>query len=149
MNDNERNTAYCGLFCTDCIPSDRRLFEVADELSDLLRQVGFEHYAALKAKRISALEGYPTFAQVLREICSLRCAASCRDGGGNPECRVRKCALDRSYAGCWECDAFAACELLQPLRDFHGDNINHNLEMIRRHGLAKWTPYRRKHYPWS
>ena len=149
MDDEERNTAYCGLFCEDCIPSNKKLFELAGELGKLLEKVGFKHYAALKSRRVPMLKEYATFAQVLREICSLRCAAPCREGGGSPQCRVRECAVGKGYAGCWECNSFASCELLQPLRDFHGDNITHNLEMIGRHGMAKWTGHRGKHYRWS
>jgi len=148
MGDSERYTAYCGLFCRDCIPSTTKLFELTDELRQLLERLGFEHYAALKSRRMPNLKGYSTFAQVLGEIPSLRCEAPCREGGGNPQCRVRQCAVEKGHRGCWECSQFVSCELLQPLRDFHGDNINHNLGMIQQHGTARWIAHRAKHYPW-
>lgn len=149
MSESERNTAYCGLYCADCIPSDRAFFASVRGLQQRLRELGFEHYAALKARGNQVFENYAVFNDVLAAIGRLECPRSCREGGGSPNCRVRKCCLSKSYAGCWECASFRECELLQPLRDFHGENINHNLEMIRRDGIAGWSGERGKHYPWT
>ncbi len=149
MTESERNTAYCGLFCCDCIPSNRAFFDCVNALSCHLCDLGFEHYAALKARRKAVFRSYDAFTAVLEAIGGLQCSHPCREGGGSPNCRVRKCCLSKSYAGCWECASFRECELLQPLRDFHGENISHNLEMIRRDGIAGWSGERGKHYPWS
>ena len=47
MND-KKYTAYCGLYCLDCIPSNIRLFEILNELEKLLEEVKFDKYAELK-----------------------------------------------------------------------------------------------------
>ncbi len=62
---------------------------------------------------------------------------------------MRRCALEKTYAGCWECAGFRTCPTLEPLRRAHGENINHNLEMIREHGPEAWADKRGRHYPWS
>jgi hypothetical protein len=149
MIDQKRYTAYCGLYCRDCIPSNSRLFETADELKRLLAEVKFEEYARLKAAKVKALAQYETFASVLEAIGELQCPAPCSEGGCNPGCRVRTCVLEKQYAGCWDCESSADCPLLDGLRGFHGDNIDHNLEMIKRHGPDNWADHRGKHYPWS
>jgi len=149
VTESERNTAYCGLYCADCIPSNRAFFESVRELQRFLRDLGFEHYAALKARGNDAFRNYNVFTEVLAAISSLECPRPCRDGGGGPSCRVRECSLSKGYAGCWECETFRECELLQGLRNFHGRNIDHNLEMIREYGVDDWNEHRGKHYPWS
>lgn len=149
MTESERYTAYCGLFCRDCIPSNTTFFETVCSLQGQLTDLGFEHYAALKAKRIAAFRDYTVFTRVLEAMAELPCAAPCREGGGNPRCEVRRCAIRKSLTGCWECADFRECELLQPLRNFHGNNINHNLEMIARYGPAEWSERCGKHYPWQ
>jgi len=42
MNENRKYTAYCGLYCKDCIPSNSELFTLIDKLADLLDNLGFE-----------------------------------------------------------------------------------------------------------
>lgn len=151
MSECERDTAYCGLYCRDCIPSDHHLFELAGALQARLEEVGFEHYAALKSRSFPVFQNYPRFREVLEAIgarVGMSCSGPCREGGGNTDCRVRACCQEKGYRGCWECAGFRDCALLQPLRDFHGDNINHNLEVIRQHGPANWADERGKHYPW-
>jgi hypothetical protein len=149
MTETARNTAYCGLFCQDCIPSNRAFFESVRDLQGFLNDLGFEHYAALKARGNDAFNNYEAFAEVLAAIGRLQCSRPCREGGGGPKCRVRECCLGKGYAGCWECGGSRECGLLQGLRNFHGDNIDHNLEAIGRYGVHGWSEHRGKHYPWS
>jgi len=147
--DQRRFTAYCGLYCRDCIPGNGDLFRAARELTRLLNEVGFDEYASRKAEKVGPLRDYAAFAGVLDAITQLECPAPCREGGGNPDCAVRACAIEKHYVGCWECEDFRGCSLLDSLRRFHGENIDHNLEMIRQHGPDNWAEHRAKHYPWS
>jgi hypothetical protein len=148
--DNERAlTAYCGLYCGDCIPSHERLFEVLAELRRLADDLSLDRYAELLAKNKAAFEDYPAFESILAELAALRCPATCRDGGGRPDCSIRACAQDKGLEGCWGCDVRRGCALLEPLRGFHGDTIDGNLDAIAEHGPETWSEERGKHYPWS
>ncbi len=149
MSESERHTAYCGLYCADCIPSDRAFFASARELQQRLQELGFEHYAALKARGNQVFEDYAVFNDVLAAIGCLECPRPCREGGGNANCRVKECCLSRGFAGCWECEGFRECDVLQGLRNFHGENINQNLELIAERGIEGWSGRRGRHYPWS
>ena len=53
---------------------------------------------------------------------------------------------EKQYEGCWECDDFKDCELLDYLKRIH--SIEHNLEMIREFGINNWADKRGKHYKW-
>ncbi len=145
----EKNyTARCGLYCRDCIPANKALFATVDRLEGLLTELDFAKYAAYKATGNAAFAGYPTFAAVLTAIKGLECRKQCGDGGGNAGCAVKKCAAGKNYAGCWECAAVRECGLLAPLKANHED-LEHNLTMIREHGLDEWAPKRGRHYRWD
>ncbi len=145
---DRRFTAYCGIYCKDCIPSDAALFIALGEFRGHLDRVGFGEYARAISKRDTIFNEYPVFEKVLGEIETLKCINYCREGGCKPGCEVRACAIGRAYEGCWECADFKSCGPLRPLRDVHPSLI-HNLEMVREHGIEGWSGRRGKHYKWS
>ncbi|MEW6554436.1 MAG: DUF3795 domain-containing protein [Actinomycetota bacterium] len=149
MGDNAARTAYCGLYCGDCIPSQARLFELLQELRGIAAELHLDDYAALIARRDEAFRDYAAFEKMLALLSGLRCPAPCRGGGGKPTCAIRECALDKDFAGCWECPDRRGCALLEPLRAFHGGSIDGNLDAVAEHGVEGWADRRGKHYPWS
>lgn len=143
---NRKQTAYCGLYCPDCIPSNKKLFQLLDELEELLRDIKFDKYADLKSKDNETFSHYPEFIEVLQEMKKLECVARCTEGGCKEDCKIRECVLEKQLAGCWECDDFRKCELLDHLKGIH--SIDHNLEMIKKYGVDDWVDKRGKHYRW-
>ncbi len=148
METERTYTSYCGLYCRDCIPSNRELFALAAELERKLADLHFEEYAAHKAKGDAVFGGYQEFVRVLQAIRSLECQAPCRAGGGKSSCAVRDCVLGRRLPGCWDCAEYRTCELLGPLRRFH-PNLEHHLDLIRREGIDGWSAKRKGHYSWQ
>lgn len=149
MAQDRKFTAYCGLYCLDCIPANKSFFRACDEFEKLLSDLKFDKYAEAKSKTNKAFRDYPKFASVLKEIKKLECTAPCQEGGCKPDCRIRECVQNKRYEGCWECDTSDTCDLLLPLKRCHGGTIDHNLEMIRRYGPDNWSDKRGKHYIWS
>jgi hypothetical protein len=145
---DRRFTAYCGIYCKDCIPSDAAFFKALEELRGHLDRVGFDEYARAIAKSDTKFNEYPVFEEVLGEIEKLKCVNFCREGGCKPGCRIRECAIGRAYEGCWECADHPSCGLLRPLKAIH-PSLEHNLEMVREHGIDGWSGWRGKHYKWS
>ena len=45
MVDSRKYTAFCGLYCLDCIPSNKHLFSILDEVENTLTTLQFEKYA--------------------------------------------------------------------------------------------------------
>jgi hypothetical protein len=147
--DPEDLTAYCGLFCLDCIPSNKPLFDAIRELARLASKIRLDLYAGARAANDNAFDNYPDFARMLDIFSSIECPAPCRREGGREQCDIRDCAVDRGFKGCWECDARPGCERLDRLRSFHGETIDNNLDAITEYGISDWTGHRGKHYPWS
>jgi hypothetical protein len=124
MTNTRRNTAYCGLYCLDCIPSNKKLFHLLSELEKNLEDLNFENYAKLKSNRSRIFYDYPVFINVLREIKKLECSSSCRDGpsstlGCRKNCAIRLCATGKGYEGCWQCDNYKKCQILSDLEINH------------------------------
>lgn len=140
-------TAYCGLCCSDCIPSREDLFALADRLYQMLEQLQFQ-YAKLKSAQNKEFEDYPTFLLVLHQIKELRCPAPCRQGGGKSYCEVRECVRSKELKGCWECKDRQKCALLDRLRRIH-PNLDYHLGLIAEMGHAKWFEKRKEHYTWQ
>jgi hypothetical protein len=144
---NQNLTAYCGLCCADCIPSNEELFHLVDALDKKLAEIQFELYAEYKTERIPEFKEYPVFLSVLRRIGQLRCS-TCRQGGGIPQCAIRPCVQERKLNGCWECDQRSDCGLLDRLRKVH-KNLDHHLDLIATMGPEQWFEKRKGHYRWQ
>lgn len=146
MVNNNKYTAYCGLYCLDCIPSDERFFDLIKEFDNHLKDLKFAEYAELKSRSNPLFKNFPKFQEVLTEMKKLECKALCTQGGCKEDCEIRKCVKEKKYDGCWDCLENKNCELLQPLKEIH--SIEHNLEMIKNYRSDDWIKYRRKHYKW-
>lgn len=146
MSRDRKYTAYCGLYCLDCIPSNKRFFEVLNELEAQLLDIKFDKYAELKSETNSRFEDYSKFFQVLQDMKKLECTAICTEGGCKEDCKIRECVKDKKYEGCWECPDFKECKVLLDLKKIH--SIEHNLEMIKNYGVDNWSDKRGKHYSW-
>jgi hypothetical protein len=156
MSEEERLTAYCGLYCRDCIPSRKDLYALAASLEQLLSDLRFDKYAELKASQTywsqasEAFNKYPDFLKVLKAIRSLECPSACREGGGykGDRCEIKKCAVGKKLKGCWECNEHGDCSLLEPMKQFH-PHLQEHLELIRAEGIEDWSRKRKGHYRWS
>ncbi len=145
---DERLTSYCGLCCSDCIPSRASFFALADGLERELVALRFDEYAALKGEGDETFRDYPTFLSVLEAIRELRCPGPCREGGGKPGCAIRDCARERGHEGCWECETRPLCERLARLRAAH-PHLDPHLDLIHELGPAGWFEQRQAHYRWQ
>lgn len=119
--------AYCGLDCGTCFGYTKTVSEAAKNLRRTMR--------AEKIKQVwpsmPFLGDYSSFKKDLDALAGLRCKG-CRDGGGNPFCKIRKCAQKNGYEGCWECDQFESCDKLTFLEAGHKDAHLKSLRRLKR-----------------
>lgn len=153
MGEGRKYTAYCGLYCRDCIPGNKHLYEQVKELEDTLEKINFKEYAKFKSKKSAVFNDYDRFVDVLKEIKKLECTGSCYEGpqsvlGCTLDCKIRSCVIERGYEGCWECEENQTCDKLLKHKEFH-PGVEKNLEMISKHGVENWMDKRGKHYKWS
>jgi hypothetical protein len=128
---------YCGLHCGGCPLHEGRIADLARDLRKELRSMKFEK-AAEALSRIpfyKAFESYGSCYEVLGALVKMRCPKTCREGGGNPMCGIRKCCTARKLDGCWGCTGFETCSSLDILRPAHGIAHLDNLRTIRKKGI--------------
>ncbi|MCX5850072.1 MAG: DUF3795 domain-containing protein [Deltaproteobacteria bacterium] len=149
MKDKEL-TAYCGLYCGDCIRFKCRASDLSALLLDELEKSRFQEYSKVKRRYIKELEHYEYMITVLKEISSIKCDVPCRIGGDGcgGSCQIIKCAKDKKIEGCWECAEFETCSNFDSLKPFHGDAPLKNLQKIKELGIEYWARYRETCYPW-
>jgi hypothetical protein len=118
---------YCGARCLMCFAYKRTVSEAAKALRRELRAEKLKD----SWKEFPVLADYASFKKSLDGLAMLRCTKMCRGGGGNPWCKIRRCAQKREFTGCWECDEAKDCKKLLPA-------YRPNLDKIRRGGLDRF-----------
>ncbi len=140
--------AYCGLYCGECFNYTGTIADLARDLRKELRDYRFEKTADALSKIsfFKEFEDYETCYKVLGAMVKLRCRKSCRDGGGNPYCKIRSCCVKKGYEGCWECDDFLTCEKLVFLKANHGDAHRQNMKIIKKKGKGEFLKGKKHWY---
>ena len=149
MNDKEL-TGYCGLYCGDCIRYKCKASDLANELLNEIDNHHFREYANVKQVHTKEFERFDSLIASLKAISGINCLIPCGSGGDGcgGSCEIIKCVKEMNLNGCWECNDFKSCVKLNFLKLFHGDSIISNLEKIKEHGIANWSEYRDRCYPW-
>ena len=124
----------------ECFVHQGKVADLARDLRKELRQVRFDKTAeSLSALSFfKVLENYPQCYEVLGAMVKFRCKNGCREGGGNPYCKIRKCCQKKGFEGCWECEEFESCEKLDTLKANHGIAHIKNLKKINKKGVAEF-----------
>jgi hypothetical protein len=151
MNDQDKVlTAYCGLYCGDCIRYKSKAADLALEFLNELKRVNFENYAKVKRNSVKEFECYDEMIKGMEAINNLKCNTPCRLGGDgcSKPCEIRKCVPSKNLKGCWECTEFEECDKFEFLKPVHGDGPKKNLKKIKKYGLDHWAIHREKIYWW-
>jgi len=136
MEDDEHLVAFCGLYCEDCHGFTGTIPDLARDLRKELRRTRYDKFAEFVSSYSFGKDfsNYDECYRVLGAMVKFRCRKGCRDGGGSPVCKIRKCAQEKGIEGCWLCDDFETCVMLDFLNPIHGDAHRKNLSAIKRKG---------------
>jgi len=141
MSKEDKNLiAYCGLYCGDCPIYKGKIADLARDLRKELRGARFGKTAEALSKNsfFKRFNNYPQCYEVLGAMVKLRCRKICKDGGGPPFCKIRKCCQKKGIEGCWECEEFETCEKLDFLKPGHGDAHIRNIRKISKQGTEEF-----------
>ena len=139
--DNEKLVAYCGLYCGDCHGYTGKIPDLARDLRKELRQIHYDKFASFISTYSFGkdFKNYDECYKVLGAMVKFRCRKACRNGGGSPFCKIRKCVLKKGFDGCWECLEFENCEELSFLETVHGDAHIKNLRKSSKSGKKEFA----------
>ncbi|MCK4640069.1 MAG: DUF3795 domain-containing protein [Candidatus Marinimicrobia bacterium] len=132
--------AYCGLYCEECPNHKGIIADYARDLRKELRTYRFDKTVELLStiSFFKIFEKYPDCYEVLGAMVKLRCNRSCKNGGGNPICKIKKCCQKKQLDGCWDCDDFEQCSKLEFLEVNHGKAHIKNLKIIKKKGIEEF-----------
>jgi hypothetical protein len=136
MAEDRDLIAYCGIYCGDCFIGQGKVADLARDLRKELRKYRVDKMAETFAETpfFAVFKDYPQCYDVLGALVRLRCHKGCREGGGPPFCKIRKCCLKKGIEGCWECEEFESCRELDFLKA-HGDAPLKNLRKLKKAGV--------------
>ncbi|MBU0494545.1 MAG: DUF3795 domain-containing protein [Chloroflexi bacterium] len=132
--ESKELVSYCGLYCGTCAVYKGQFVEAAKQLQNLCQAYGVAGWAPQMTDYAPAMAGYEQFAGVLEWFTAFDCK-SCREGDGDPNCKMRICVKERGLDGCWAC-ADLPCDLR---RAFNADDPVGACVRIREIGPAAWA----------
>lgn len=146
-----QNTAYCGIYCPDCIHFRNRYSHMARELEDHLKEIEFDRYAEISSPFGQGLSNWKQFAEVLHELAGTQCNNPCRPGDGcsGKPCKIMLCCQQKGFEGCWECPDTSGCDKFDFLEPRCGQMPRKNIEKIKKHGMENWIENRHHFYIWQ
>jgi ribosomal protein S8 len=135
------DTSFCGLYCAECPNHTGIIADSARDLRKELRKFRFDKTAELLSEMsfFKEFKKYSDCYEVLGAMVKMRCNKMCRNGGGNPFCKIRKCCEKKGFTGCWECDDFESCDKLKFLEQNHGKAHIKNMKKIKKNGLEEFS----------
>lgn len=144
---------YCGLFCGDCVIRNGKIGLLSNKLLRCTRGSDFQKMAEglpqAMPDMFETLKDFELFQGVLKAMTHLDCVKMCREGGGSTACRIRSCCQAKGFDGCWHCDEFNDCEIVDWLNPVHhGANIQHIIR-IREIGIHEFLEEKKKRCPSS
>lgn len=142
----EELIAYCGLYCGDCHAHQQKVPDLARDLRKELRASKYKKFADFisKEKFGETFKDYDTCYEVLGAMVKFRCKKGCRNGGGNPWCKIRQCCQKKGIDGCWECEEFLNdCKKLKFLEGVHDDGHIKNLKRLMKKGKKEFIKGKR------
>ncbi|MCL2149044.1 MAG: DUF3795 domain-containing protein [Methanomassiliicoccaceae archaeon] len=125
----ERYICYCGLYCGNCSVK-ARIGPAAKALYDEMIAAGFEDI-------IQQIPGGDGFWPFLRHMAEVGICISCREGGGDPECAIRKCAVGRGVDMCAFCESYP-CGHFDRFSEMCPVALRDN-ELLREKGVDAWS----------
>ena len=149
--DPKNDTAYCGIYCPDCIRYKNKFSMHASQLKEELGKIEFDKYAEIKTPFGANFEKSNEFIEVLHALENAQCEKPCRVGGGcsGTPCEVMKCCISKSIEGCWDCTELDECKKFEILQPRCGEMPKNNVRTIKKHGIQHWIELREKFYIWQ
>lgn len=146
--ENSNLIAFCGLYCGDCHGYTGKIPDLARDLRKELREIHYDKFASFISNYSFGedFKKYDECYKVLGAMVKFRCRKSCRNGGGSPFCKIRKCVQKKGSNGCWECSEFEICKELQFLQAVHGNAHIKNLRKIKKSGREEFVKGKRLWY---
>jgi hypothetical protein len=126
---NTKYICYCGLYCGNCAvkvkvePASKVLYEE-------MKKAGFEDV-------IHSIPDGDKFWPFLKGMAIGGVCVSCKEGSGDPNCAIRRCAKEKGVEMCALCASYP-CELFEKYFGEYPLLLNDNA-LLREKGMGEWS----------
>ena len=143
--ENVKNQiGYCGLWCGSCVVGNGTLKELTKRYEEIIKGYGVDDWGA---KDFDSKE----FIKGLTLIQALPICQGCLKGGGNDNCKIRPCALNRKISDCIECNDLTTCKNLEALQKVRTGALRVGMLIKTDKGqqklIEKWTAELKNKWP--
>lgn len=136
MSNPENYVGYCGLYCNACGIRQGKIKNAVANLRQVIESYGFDKIMPELSKYEPSLKHYKEFERVMEGLVKLFGGCpGCLEGGGDPNCKVRTCAQEKTLRTCMECGDAKDCENLAPYRKYYEEA----LKVVKEHDLQTYA----------
>lgn len=125
---NRKYVCYCGLYCGNCAVK-AKIEPAAKVLLNEMKAAGFEEI-------ISFIPGGTPFWSFLVNMPEGGICISCKDGSGNPACKVRLCAKQKDVETCAFCEDYP-CEHMNEFNETY-PSLKQDNALLSEKGWDTW-----------
>jgi hypothetical protein len=144
--ENVRNQiGFCGIWCGSCLGGNDALQELTRKYEQIIKrgQSAIEKHASKEFN-------FNQFMKGLACIKAMQLCPGCKNGGGNPTCEIRICALKKNVTNCSQCNALTDCKNFESLEETN-PKIKEDLKKIKnvdhKKLIEKWTSELKTKWP--
>ena len=119
---------YCGLYCENCAVK-AKVGPAGKVLYEEMKKAGFEDV-------IHFIPGGEGFWPFLKGMAENGMCISCKDGGGNPGCAIRKCAKEKNVEACALCENYPCDALAEFFKGY--PSLKQDNALLREKGMEAW-----------
>jgi hypothetical protein len=120
---------YCGLYCENCAIK-AKVGPAAEALYKEMCKAGYESF-------IDYLPSGTEFWKFLKYTAQNGTCNSCKDGGGDPGCKIRICAREKKVEMCPLCSEYP-CAKITDFFGTHSEVYGDNL-LLKEKGMDAWA----------
>jgi hypothetical protein len=126
---DKKLSCYCGLYCGNCAVK-AKIGPASEVLYAEMKKAGFEEI-------IHFIPGGDRFWPFLKNMAENGICVSCREGSGNPGCKVRICAHSKGVEMCALCESYP-CELTANFDEGY-PTLKQDKALLREKGWDSWA----------
>lgn len=117
---------FCGIWCGSCPAGNGAILELTRRYEEIVKKYNLEKWAPKEFD-------FKEFMKGLTCIQATSLCPGCRNGGGNPMCKIRICALEKGVFNCSQCNQLVSCSNFEQL-ERENPKIKENLQKIKNMG---------------
>ena len=131
---DKKYMCYCGLYCENCA-TKAKVEPAAKVLYSEMKKAGFEDI-------VQFLPDGEAFWRFLKSVSEEGACISCRDGSGNPGCRVRICAQQNGVDMCAICQSYPCYKFDDFFKGY--PMLKEDNTLLKQSGLDAWSALQEK-----